>query len=272
MARDGGALVGSRGGDGPPALLLHGGPCIPDYTERCAGELRGLFHVIRYTQRGVPPSSVGAPFAIEDHRADAVAVLDALGIERAWIAGHSWGGHLALHLLVARPDRVAGLVGIAALGGHGDVFSAFGANLRAGLTDAQVARLDRIERLRREGGATEAQLVERFAMIWPRYFARPERAPPNPTRHVGLECSRATNASIAEHLRAGTLRSGLPAARAPVLMVHGADDPLPVSSSVETARLIPGARVATIDGCGHFLWLERPGELRRAVAAFLAGV
>lgn len=48
--------------------------------------------------------------------ADAIAVLDQLGIDRAWAVGHSWGGHLALHLAVSRPDRLLGVVCIDALG------------------------------------------------------------------------------------------------------------------------------------------------------------
>jgi pimeloyl-ACP methyl ester carboxylesterase len=42
-----------------------------------------------------------------------------------------------------------------------------------------------------------------------------------------------------------------------------------VSSSREAAALIPGAVVDTIPGCGHFPWMERTGEIRRRVAAFL---
>ena len=36
-------------------------------------------------------------------------MLDAFGIERAWAIGHSWGGHLALHLLVTHPERLHGV-------------------------------------------------------------------------------------------------------------------------------------------------------------------
>ena len=48
--------------------------------------------------------------------ADAVAVMDALGWDKAWVIGHSWGGHLAMHLAAARPDRVLGMVALDALG------------------------------------------------------------------------------------------------------------------------------------------------------------
>jgi pimeloyl-ACP methyl ester carboxylesterase len=47
-------------------------------------------------------------------------VLDALGVDRAVVAGHSWGSHLALQLAVAHPDRVAGLLIIDGPGVTGD--------------------------------------------------------------------------------------------------------------------------------------------------------
>ena len=264
-----GVLAGHRGGDGPPALLLHGGPAWPDYTEGCARELDGLLATMRYTQRGVPPSTVGGPYTIESHTSEAVAVLDHFGIERAWAVGHSWGGHLALHLAVAHPDRLLGVICIDPLGAFERVFAEFGANLRAGISPEQGARIDAIEARRRAGEVSEADLVERSELVWPLYFADPATAPRHPDGPVGVECSTGTNASISEHFRRGTLADGLPAARLPALFVHGERDPLPVSSSREAAALIPGAVVDTIPGCGHFPWMERTGEIRRRVAAFL---
>ncbi len=132
----GGVLAGHRGGDGPPALLLHGGPAVADYTEGCAAELSGVFETIRYTQRGVPPSVVAPPYSIESHLADALAVLDFFGLDRAWAIGHSWGGHLALHLAVAHPERLLGIVCIDPLGAYGEIFEEFGVNLRRALSPA----------------------------------------------------------------------------------------------------------------------------------------
>jgi pimeloyl-ACP methyl ester carboxylesterase len=71
----GGSLVGCAAADGAPALLLHGGPAISDHMGSCALELEGLFTTLRYTQRGVPPSTAGPPYSIESHVEDALAVL-----------------------------------------------------------------------------------------------------------------------------------------------------------------------------------------------------
>jgi pimeloyl-ACP methyl ester carboxylesterase len=95
-------LQGHHGGEGAPALLLHGGAAVPDYMGGCAQLLDGLFETIRYTQRGTPPSEGGPPYTIEAHMADALAVLDLFELERAWAIGDSRGGQLALHLLVTR--------------------------------------------------------------------------------------------------------------------------------------------------------------------------
>jgi pimeloyl-ACP methyl ester carboxylesterase len=260
----GGVLAGHRGGAGSPALLLHGGPAIPDYTEGCAAELSGVFETMRYTQRGVLPSTVGPPYTIESHMADALAVLDFFGLETAWAIGHSWGGHLALHLAVAHPERVLGIVCIDPLGAYGDIFAEFVDNFRRVLSSEQGARIEEVEARRREGTATEADLLERWAIVWPFYFAHPESAPPNSLERAGVQCSADTNASIAAHFESGTLVDGLPGVTVPAFFVHGAADPLPPRSSTQTAALIPGAKVALIDDCGHFPWWERPGELLRA--------
>jgi pimeloyl-ACP methyl ester carboxylesterase len=110
-----------------------------------------------------------------------------------------------------------------------------------------------------------------MGLLWPQWFADPEKATPNPVVHIGAHSSMESNASLSEHFAKGTLAQELPNVRLAALFVHGELDPMPVRASIETAALIPGARVETIPRCGHFPWLERPGELRRIVETFLAG-
>jgi proline iminopeptidase len=112
----GGVLHVWCNGSGPPVLIQHGGPGLSDYTEALVGELEDAFTVCRYQQRGLAPSTTFGPFDIETHVADAVAILDGIGIERAYVVGHSWGGHLAMHLAAHHPDRLLGLVAVDPLG------------------------------------------------------------------------------------------------------------------------------------------------------------
>lgn len=268
VAIDGGVLRGHRGGTGPPALLLHGGAAVPDYMGECAEALDGLFSTMRYTQRGTPPSEAGPPFSVESHMADALAVLDAFGLDRAWAIGHSWGGHLALHLLVAHPKRLLGVLCIDPLGADGAIFGEYETNLKRGIPGEQIARIAEVEERRRAGDVMEAELVERFAIVWPHFFKKRRSAIAPPAR-VGAQTSIETNRSLAEHFERRTLARGLPAARLPALFVHGEDDPLPVRSTTDTAALIPGARVETIPDCGHFPWLEQPKAFRAAIERLL---
>jgi pimeloyl-ACP methyl ester carboxylesterase len=176
----------------------------------CADVLDGLFDTIRYTQRGTPPSEADPPYTIEAHVADALAVLDAFELDRAWAIGHSWGGHLALHLLVAHPERLLGVPCIDAVGADGGIFGEYGANLSRGMSDQDVVRVARIEKRRRAGELSEADAVARFAAIWPQFFAGGESLLPPPD-WVGVEASIETNASLGEHLRPGRLPAAFPA-------------------------------------------------------------
>jgi len=268
---EGGELHGNRGGHGPAALLLHGGAAVTDYMDGCAHELGDLLQTIRYQQRGTRPSEADGPYTIEAHVADAVTVLDSLGIDRVWAIGHSWGGHLALHLAVMHPERLLGVICIDPLGAFSDVFADQEKTMRSGLAASEVARIEEIEDRRRRGEVTEEELLERMSYLWPRWFADPENAAPSPVVHIGPRSSIETNASLSEHFANGTLARELPGVRLQALFVHGELDPLPVRASIDTAALIPGARVETIPRCGHLPWLERPGELRRIVETFLAG-
>ncbi len=256
-----GEIAAWRGGRGPEtAVLLHGGPGMSDYLETLTPLLGDRFRTIRYQQRGVPPTTIGPPFAVEAHVEDAIAVIDHEAAGRAWIVGHSWGGHLALHMLVACPDRLAGAVIVDPLGPYLDVMEPFGARLQAGLTDAQRQRSDEIEAREDAGEATSEDSREALAMVWPNYFADPATAPSMPPLEFGGAVYAETMASIAGHAERGTLVDGLPhvPASIPVVFIHGERSPMPVRASTASAALIPHARVAVIADAGHFPWLEQP--------------
>src|SRR5262245_9166684 len=104
----------------PSALMLHGGPRLNDYLEPLADELDGVLTTAHYQQRGQAPSTATGPYDIETHVGDAISVMDSLGWELPIVMGHSWGGHLALHVAAAHPERIGALVIIDALGAVGD--------------------------------------------------------------------------------------------------------------------------------------------------------
>ncbi|HET7521166.1 MAG TPA: alpha/beta hydrolase, partial [Candidatus Limnocylindria bacterium] len=224
----------------------------------------------RYQQRGLAPSVVDGPKTVDAHVADAVAVLDALGWGRAWIVGHSWGGHLAMHLAVAHPERVLGLVVLDALGAVDDGgTAALGPNLTATLSDEDRARVEELDARDDRGEATEAERLEMMRLLWPYYFGDPAAATPMPAFRF-LSSGSETWQSIRDHFARRTLERGLPSLDVPVLITHGEQSPIPLVEAERTAVLMPGARLVVHPRRGHWPWLEEPGFVRRVVAEMLS--
>jgi pimeloyl-ACP methyl ester carboxylesterase len=95
----------------PPIVLLHGLASTSRIWMLTAPFLAERCRVVALDQRGhgeTAKPDAGYDFA--SVTADAVAFLDALGLERAVLAGHSWGGNVAVEVAARHPKRVAGLV------------------------------------------------------------------------------------------------------------------------------------------------------------------
>lgn len=267
----GGEIVGWVRGDGPPVLLLHGGPGLSDYLSDLAAELSPVVTVARYQQRGLAPSVVEGDRTVEGHVADAVAVMDALGWDRAWVIGHSWGGHLAMHLGVAHPERLLGMVAFDALGAMPDGGAeSLGTNLMRDLTDAERTWIEAYSAREEAGGGTAEESLEALRILWPHYYGNLASALPMPELRMDLEGQLMTWSSVMEHFEAGTLEQGLPRLRMPVLVLHGASSPIPASEAERTAALIPGVVLRILPGIGHFAWIEEPGSVRRELESLLA--
>ena len=115
VTTDAGVLEVRDTGDStdPPVVLLHGFP----QDSRCWNAVEPLLHgaglrTLAPDQRGYSPQA--SPHDVRAYRmraltADVIAVLDALGLEKAHVVGHDWGGAVAWGLGAAFPDRVASL-------------------------------------------------------------------------------------------------------------------------------------------------------------------
>jgi pimeloyl-ACP methyl ester carboxylesterase len=267
---DGPLIAGRRAGSGRPVLLLHGGPGLGfDYLRDLADELAEENDVAWYQQRGVEPSAVEGPYTVAADVRDVRRVLDALGWQRAYVVGHSWGGHLALHVAEAMPERLLGVLAVDPLGSVGDgCWPEFDEEMFRRTPEPVRARARELDELSMAGVVDEELALEGMRLVWPAYFADPKRAPSMPEVRYASERSAEMVPSIQAELPA--LEARLSQIRVPVGFVHGSRSPMPLTASTDAAERIPGAWVELVEGAGHFGWVEAPGAVRAALRRLTA--
>ncbi len=268
---DGGPLIGGRrAGSGPPVLLLHGGPGLGfDYLRDLADELAQENDVAWYQQRGQEPSAAEGPYTVAADVDDARRVLDALGWQRAYVVGHSWGGHLALHVAEAMPERLLGVLAVDPLGPVGDGrWPEFDEEIFRRTPEHLRARARELDELTTAGAVDDELALEGMRLVWPAYFADPGHAPPMPELRIANDRFAEMMPSIQAELPA--LEAGLPRIRVPVGFVHGSRSPMPIAASTDGAERIPGAWLEVVEGAGHFVWVEAPGAVRAALRRLTA--
>ncbi|MGP3979817.1 alpha/beta fold hydrolase [Streptomyces sp. KR80] len=251
-------------GTGQPVVLLHGIPGSGRVWDRVAERLGQQCRVVVPDLLGfgasAKPVDVETLWATGQARALA-QVLTALGIDRAAIVGHDFGGPTALAYATEFPDRVTHLV-LAATNAFPDTPIPF--PLSAVTWPAL-------------GPLTARALFSRPAlrlMLW-QGAGRPRTAL-SPATYLGdPEQLRSTRLIFATGLRELADRYA-PCARAlsritvPTLVIWGDGDPFfPVAQGERTADDIPGARFVVYEGAGHFLPEERPAQMAAAIAELI---
>ena len=109
---NGQTIAYSKGGDGPPLLLLHGFPQTRAMWRRIAPQLARQFTVIAADLRGYGDSSKPegvAAYSFREMAADQVALMDMLGFDRFHMVGHDRGGRTAHRMALDHPDRLLSL-------------------------------------------------------------------------------------------------------------------------------------------------------------------
>jgi pimeloyl-ACP methyl ester carboxylesterase len=245
------------GDPGDPAILLIGGSGASmdwwedEFCERLAA---GRRFVIRYDHRDTGRSVTyepGAPgYTSDDLVADAIGVLDALGVGRAHVVGISMGGGLAQVVALDHPDRVASLTLISTSPSGPDVdLPGMSAEAIARFAEAgepdwsdRDAVVDHVVHLARASAGTGRPFDEEsFRPLAERVVDRTKNMQSTMTNHEILEGG-------------GRWRERLPGLELPTLVIHGTDDPvLPHPHGEALSREIPGAELLTLEGTGHEL-------------------
>ena len=235
-------------GTGMPLLLLHGWGSSLDTFHGLGGDLARLFRVTAFDFPGhgesdLPPGT----WHVDDFVDLTLGLMAELGIEKAAVLGHSFGGRVAIKLAAAHPEKVERLM----------------------LVDAAGVPPPRTWR------RTMRRAASRFANAAGRNLGSP-----------GQAVRRAIVRRIAspDYLNAGPLRAtfvaivnedlrpSLPAIKCPTLLVWGEqDEDTPLADARTMEKLIPNSSLLVLKNAGHFSYLDQYGRLRLALIPFLNG-
>jgi pimeloyl-ACP methyl ester carboxylesterase len=259
---DGARLYYEISGSGEPLVLVHAGIADSRMWDGQLAAFARRYQVIRYDMRGFGRSAmVEGPFS---HHEDLRALLDSLGIERAFLVGCSIGGRAIIDFALEHPERVRALVPVgSALGGFdaGDDPPEQWEELVAAENAGDLGRVSALE-----------------VRIW---VDGPYRGPDgvdSGVRDLVAEMNLIALKNEASGL--GDERPLEPPAvnrlaeiQVPTLVIVGdLDRPEIIEAADLLERRIPRARRAVIPGTAHLPNMERPRGFNRVVLEFLEGL
>lgn len=259
-------------------LVLHGGPgAHHDYLLPQMLALADTRELVFYDQRGGGRSKTDDRAAVtwQVHVSDLDRVVGELALEPLVIIGYSWGGLLAmLYAIEAAAARASHepkrLVLIDPAPVNRDFRRQFEEEFSRRSADPAVAnaRAHLAQSGLRERDP-DAYRRRTFELSVAGYFADPDAAAAHdltPFRVTG-RVQQSVWDSLGDYdlLAPGQLGS----VRAPTLILHGRQDPIPMESSIAAAQAMPTAELVLIDGSGHVPYVERPDILFPAIRAFL---
>ncbi len=235
-------LAYTRRGRGKPLMLIHGYPLDQTIWDRVAHLLEGTFDVILPDLRGFGASStIESQYSLDDMARDLVGLLDAIGLGKIFMAGHSMGGYLALAFARNHPSRLIGL---------GLVASQL-------LADPPANKEGRYK--------TAAEVAEKGVGIVA------DGMTPKLTSNAGIQ--KGLHALILRQSKSGVIGALKAMAERqdstefirgfelPLVLVHGeADALLPIERAREAKAASKSARLLELTGVGHMPMLEAPQE------------
>ncbi len=263
-AGDGARIHYEECGSGAPIVFVH----------EFAGDIRSWepqlahfsrrYRCIAYNARGYPPSDVPESFerySQEHARDDIVAVMDALGIQRAYVVGLSMGGFATLHFGISYSRRALGLVvagcGYGAVPAHKDEFQ----------RDARANARQMLEEGMAKTAATYGHRPARLQLKAkdPRGFERFLR---HLSEHSALGSANTMLGYQARRPSLYDLKAEMAKISAPLLVVAGDEDDATLEPGLLMKRSIPHAGLAVFPRSGHALNLEEPDLFNRVVENF----
>jgi pimeloyl-ACP methyl ester carboxylesterase len=260
----------SAGSDGPVLVLLHG-------LAGCSAGWAGLADRLGDRYRLIAPDLLGhgqtakprGDYSVGAYATGVRDLLAVLGVERATLVGHSFGGGVAMQLAYLCPERAERLV-LVASGGLGDEVSPLLRTISLPLSEF-VLPLVMLTGVRDAASVLRA-LLRRIGLrtdpVVEEVLATYGRLTDRQAQRAFVETIRASidwngqRASARDRIRL--------AAELPTLIVWGTHDRvIPVEHARATHAAIPGSRLELFEGAGHFLPVEHPRRLAALLDEFV---
>ncbi len=261
-------LFERRTGEGPPVVVLHGGPgahhdyLLPGFDALARGR-----ELLYYDQRGGGRSAVGRDVAVgwREQVADLEVLREIWELDRMTLTGYSWGAMLAMLYAVEHSDRVERLALVSPAPAWREARDGFEARLKARSNSADL--LAARKALRESGireSAPEIHQQRLFELAVAGYFHDPSRA----RDLTPFRVTERTQKEVWSSLGDFDLRPALRRLTVAALVLHGDDDPIPSESARAIADCL-GAEFHLLPHCGHVPYVEAFGEFVRILDGFL---
>jgi pimeloyl-ACP methyl ester carboxylesterase len=269
-AADGTRLHVEEIGSGSPVVFVH--EYAGDYRsfEPQMRYFSRLHRCITFSQRGYPPSDVPsdpASYSQEIARDDVIAVMDALGIDRAHVVGHSMGAYTALHVGIGYAHRCRSVTaagcgwGSSPDPGKRDEMKAVAAETGKMFADEGIAAA--------AAKYADAPMRQAFKNKDPRGWAEfagmlaEHSAQGHAQTMLNLQLERPTLWEMQPQLERFQL---------PLLVIVGDEDDLCLDGSLFLKRTVPTAALAVLPRAGHTINSEEPAAFNAALAELFAAV
>lgn len=254
-------------GEGTPLVFLHEFAGDHRSWEAQVGAFARDYRCIVISNRGYPPSDAPEDASAYDQdivNRDVIAVLDALGIDKAHVVGLSMGAYTALQLALGFPQRLRSAV--VASGGSGS-YKPTRENFVAEVLVAadHMAESDQIPAEALGLGPSRVQLLVKDPPAWRTFVERLAEHPAKAAAQI-LRQIQVKRPSLYDQ------EEGLRAVETPVLLLVGDEDESCLDVNLFLKRTMPAAQLAMLPGCGHALNLEEPNLFADVVGRFLASV
>ncbi len=262
-------------GNGPPVVLLSGGPGFDvDYILPVADFLPTGYQRVFLEQRGTGRSRVANMTADTMTLRLVVEDLEALRVqlkqERLLLLGHSWGGMLAMAYASAHPDRIDRMILIGSGGPTLEFAERFADNIASRLRPEDLDARRYWDAPEKRSADPEKAALGAMKAIVPGYFFDRAKASAFAAELKDGTFHPAVNSLLMGDLSKGyDLRAGLSKVDRPVLIIQGHQDPVSDKTADDIHALLSGSTLRYINKSGHFPWIEQPEEFRRAITAFL---